>query len=91
MGDMGEFFQIYKENHEKRVAKTPDRVSYAIDKLKQHNIKYVLRDGSIGYFQCHRKADDKIIQFWAGTGKIYGYDIRGINNLIKLCESKKHK
>lgn len=38
-------------------------------------------------FHCRRKSDDKLFQFYAGTGKIQGYDrARGIHALIKILE-----
>lgn len=91
MGDMREVFDIYseyvKEQHRKRVAKTPDRVAYAEKLLEQHGIKYELKNKEIGHFHCWRKSDNKLVQFWAGTGKIMGYkNARGIKSLISICE-----
>lgn len=81
-------YHLYaQEKHAQRVAKTPERVEYAIKQLEDHNIEYSLKNASIGHFHCRRKSDDALIQFWAGTGKIMGYDnLRGIHNLIKICE-----
>ena len=91
MGDMREVFDIYskyvKEQHRKRVAKTPDRVAYAEKMLEQHRIKYELKNKEIGHFHCWRKSDNKLVQFWAGTGKIMGCkNARGIKSLISICE-----
>lgn len=91
MGDMREIFDAYKEickeNHRQRVEKTPSRVLYAEEQLKAHGIKYEIKNPAIGHFHCWRRSDGKLIQFWAGTGKIMGYaNLRGIHNLIKLCE-----
>lgn len=92
MGDMKEMFEGYKELHRQRVAKNPDRIAYAIKQLEQHGIEYTLKNEATGHFHCHRKTDDKLIQFWAGTGKIMGYtNLRGIHNLIKLCEGENLK
>lgn len=92
MGDMKEMFEGYKELHRQRVAKNPDRIAYAIKQLEQHGIEYALKNEATGHFHCHRKTDDKLIQFWAGTGKIMGYtNLRGIHNLIKLCEGENLK
>ena len=67
--------------------KTPSRVLYAEEQLKAHGIKYEIKNPAIGHFHCWRRSDGKLIQFWAGTGKIMGYaNLRGIHNLIKLCE-----
>lgn len=79
--------QYAKEQHNKRVAKTPNRISYAIEQFEHHNIEYVLRNISTGHFHCRRKRDDKLFQFYAGTGKIMGYENkRGIHALIELLE-----
>ena len=47
MGDMREVFDYYKEyckeQHRKRVAKTPDRIAYAAKMLEQRGIKYELK------------------------------------------------
>ena len=92
MGDMKEMFEGYKELHRQRVAKNPDRIAYAVKQLEQHGIEYTLKNEATGHFHCHRKTDDKLIQFWAGTGKIMGYtNLRGIHNLIKLCEGENLK
>lgn len=92
MGDMKEMFEGYKELHRQRVAKNPDRIAYAIKQLEQHGIEYTLKNEATGHFHCHRKTDDKLIQFWAGTGKIMGYtNLRGIHNLIRLCEGENLK
>ena len=91
MGDMREDFDALKadckQRHDERVMKTPDRVTYAIKQFESHNIEYDLKNVSIGHFHCHRKSDDKLFQFWAGTGKIYGEDNkRGIHAFIQLLE-----
>lgn len=75
-----------KEQHDNRVAKNPERIEYAIKQLEKHDICYVLKNSQIGHFHCWRKSDDKLFQFWAGTGKILGMEERGIHNLIKILE-----
>lgn len=82
--DMG--YHLYtKEKYKKRVAKNPDRIQFAIEQLKANNIEFVLKNDEIGHFHCRRKSDDKLIQFWTGTGKILGFENRrGIHNLIKI-------
>lgn len=89
MGDMREVGQVLseiaKENHRKRMEKNPDRVSFAIQQFKRNGINYKLRNEAIGHFHCFRKSDGKLFQFWAGTGKIIGYENkRGIRSLISL-------
>ena len=47
--------------------------------------EYALKNEATGHFHCRRKADDKLFQFYAGTGKIQGHDnARGIHALIKI-------
>lgn len=89
MGDMRENFDALKEHnkhkHEERVAKTSSRVEYAIRQFEENNIEYQLKNPAIGHFHCYRQSDDKRFEFWAGTGKIKGYDrIRGVHALIRL-------
>lgn len=89
MGDMREVGETLKAmgkaQHDLRVAKTPDRVQYAIKQLEANGIDYILKNESIGHFHCRRKSDSKLFQFWAGTGKIAGQENRrGIYALVKL-------
>jgi hypothetical protein len=89
MGDMAGIGEVYKAIHKQRVAKNPDRIAYAIEQLEKHNIEYVVKNEQTGHFHCRRKSDDALIQFWAGTGKIMGYqNLRGIHNIIKICEGE---
>lgn len=87
MGDMREVFDAMKtdrkKRHEERVAKTPNRVDYAIEQFEKNGIRYELKNPGIGHFHCWRKSDGKLYQFWAGTGKILGYRNRGIKLLIR--------
>ena len=77
--------QLAKENHKNRVAKNPDRIQYAIEQFEKNGIEYYLKNEQTGHFHCHRKSDDKLFQFYAGTGKIMGYqNARGIHTLIKM-------
>lgn len=76
-----------EEKHRQRVAKNPECIAYAKRQLELHNIEYALKNEATGHFHCRRKSDDALVQFYAGTGKIVGYDsLRGIHNLIKICE-----
>ena len=62
-----------------------DKAIYAIKQFELNNIEFTLKNEQSGHFHCRRKSDDKLFQFWAGTGKILGYDrLRGIHSLIKL-------
>lgn len=79
--------ELAKENHAKRVADNPNRIQFAIHMFEKHDIEYVLKNEQTGHFHCRRKSDDKLFQFYAGTGKIVGQENkRGIHNLIKMLE-----
>lgn len=85
MGDLIDMFEGMKEMHKERVSKTPNRIEYAIEKFKEADIEYELKNPATGHFHCWRKSDGRLFQFYAGTGKIQGYDnIRGIHALIRL-------
>ena len=76
-----------KKNHQERVAKNPDRIAYAIQQFEAHGIEYQLKNEQTGHFHCWRKSDDKLFQFYAGTGKIQEFSrVRGVHNLIKMLE-----
>lgn len=76
-----------KQVHSERVAKTPDRIAYAIQQFEAHGIEYQLKNEQTGHFHCWRKSDDKLFQFYAGTGKIQGFaQVRGIHSLIQMLE-----
>ena len=80
-------YRIPKITHQDRIRKNPDRLQYAIDQLENKNIKYDVKNADTCHLHTWRKSDNKLIQFWAGTGKIQGYEMRGIDNLIKLLLS----
>lgn len=88
MGDMREvgeaLREMAKQKRDERVQKTPERIEYATQQLEENDIVYTLKNPEIGHFHCRRKSDDKLFQFWAGTGKIMGSSERGIHNLIKI-------
>lgn len=73
-----------KEQHRKRIRKTPERINYAIQQFKQNKIEYSLKNKETGHFHCRRKSDNKLFEFYAGTGKIKGYEHRGIHFLINI-------
>lgn len=87
MGDMKEVFEALRDDckarHQERVAETPERIEFAIQKFEENEIKYELKNEAIGHFHCWRKSDGRLYQFWAGTGKILGYRNRGIRLLIR--------
>ena len=61
-----------------------ERLIFATEQLKKHDIEFNLKNEQSGHFHCRRKSDDKLIQFWAGTGTIMGYEEKGIHYLIAL-------
>lgn len=79
-------YHLYaQEKHKERVAKNSERIAYAIKQFELNNIEFTLKNEQSGHFHCRRKSDDRLFQFWAGTGKILNYDhLRGIHALIKL-------
>ena len=81
-------YHLYaQEKHKERVAKNPDRITYAIKQFDENGIEYVLKNEQTGHFHCRRKSDDKLFQFYAGTGKIQGFNnARGIHALIRMLE-----
>ena len=92
MGDMRELGEALKaeakRSHQERMKKTPDRIRYAISLFEKNDIEYKLFNESIGHFHCRRKRYKKLFQFWAGTGKIMGYEnARGIHKLIRMLQS----
>jgi len=72
-----------KAQHDQRVGKTPERLIYAYEQFKQNNIEYVVKNATIGHIHCWRKSDNMLFQFWVGTGKVLGYEQRGIHFLIQ--------
>lgn len=82
--------ELAKKNHADRVAKNPDRIAYAIEQFEKHGIEYSLKNAQIGHFHCRRKSDDKLFQFYAGTGKIQNEKRkRGIHALIRILDDIK--
>lgn len=81
-------YHLYAEQmHKERVAKNPDRIEYAIKQFEKHDIEYELKNAQTGHFHCRQKSDDKLFQFYAGTGKIQGFNnVRGIHALIRMLE-----
>lgn len=78
---------LAKQCHIERVAKTPSRIAYAVKQFEKQGIKFNLKNAATGHFCCYRKFDNKLFQFWAGTGKILGEEnSRGIHSLIKMLE-----
>jgi hypothetical protein len=78
---------LKKSIKRERVAKNPDRISYAIKQFEDNGIEYKLKNEQTGHFHCWRKSDNQLFQFYAGTGKIQGVqNARGIHALIKILK-----
>jgi hypothetical protein len=98
-GSMQLLKAMAKFNHQERVAKTPDRIEYAIKRFEEENIIYNLKNKSIGHFHLW-DSQGNLFQFWASTGKIWfdkktkdarGFtsfyrDYRGIENCIRIVK-----
>jgi predicted aspartyl protease len=68
-----------------RLAKTPNRIQYAITQFQKYDIEFALKNETTGHFHCRRKFDNQLFQFYAGTGKIQGLEnARGINALLEI-------
>ena len=79
------YHEYAKEKHDKRVADTPNRIEFAIKQFEANNIDFTLKNEASGHFHCWRKSDNKLFQFYAGTGKITGVaNKRGIHALIEI-------
>ena len=88
MGELAEYWQdikpIYKQKHNERVAKTPQRIEYAKNEFAKNNIKAELKNEQTGQFNI--KVKDHIITYYCSTGKILvnnkPYEQRGIRYAI---------
>lgn len=77
-----------KQVHAERVTKNDDRIKYAIKQFEANGIEYVLKNETTGHFHCRRNSDNKLFQFYAGTGKIMGEkNKRGIHTLIRMLNA----
>lgn len=81
--------QLAKANHDARVAKNPQRLEYAAEQLEKNGISYKICNDTIGQINCYF-LNGTVLTFYAGTGKIKGYENRrGIKNFIKMCVKQK--
>ena len=75
---------IGRQRHVQRVAKTPQRIAYAVHRFEQLQVKYSLKNPTTGHFHVWSQ-DGVRMQFWAGTGRIMGEEKhRGIDALATL-------
>jgi len=89
--------ELAKQNHDNRIAKTPERLAFAKKLLEENGIEYYIKSNSIGHIHAYGKNDGLLYQFWVGTGKILGNpksnvkigDRRGIHSFIKILMEEK--
>lgn len=80
-------FSVEEKIEKKEETEISSRIQYAEKLFEEHNIEYSLKNKNSGHFHCRRKSDDKLFQFYAGTGKIQGIsNARGIHAFIKILE-----
>lgn len=65
-----------------------NNIEMVADILRDHEIQFDIKNHEIGHFHCRTKKSYKLVQFWAGTGKIMGRQERGIHNLLKILEEE---
>ncbi|MCL2357613.1 MAG: hypothetical protein FWC70_10790 [Defluviitaleaceae bacterium] len=80
---------LLKQRHDERVAKTPDRIRYAIAEFNKNDIEFSVKNHAIGHIHAWTKGDNKVFQFWADTGKILGSNKRGIHAFIGLLKASR--
>ena len=74
-----------RRQHQERVAKTPQRLEYAVELLKANGIPFKVCNDITGQINAYF-TNGKILTFYAGTGKIKGYTtLRGIKSFVWLC------
>lgn len=79
------YSEFAKEKHKERVSDNSRRIQFAIEQFEKNGIQYVLKNEQTGHFHCWRKSDDRLFQFYAGTGKIVGVvNARGIAALVDI-------
>lgn len=66
---------------------TYNRIEYTKGILNEHKIEYAVVNFETQQFHCFRKSDDKMIEYFAGTGTIKGFpDKKGIHNLVAILD-----
>lgn len=67
-----------------RIAKNPQRLAYAVQKLTEHGINFKVCDEASAQINAYFDNGNHLT-FYAGTGKIQKHNERGIEAFIKLC------
>ena len=97
MGDLAEYWKdvkpIYKQMHDERVAKTPSRIEYTIQKFTEKNIPFELKNEMTGQFNIRKSKD--LIVYYCSTGKVLlnnrPKNARGIGYVIGLYKNLKEE
>lgn len=64
------------------------RIEYALKHIRKHDIEVEHIIWSDGEIAIRSKRTDELICFYAGTGVVRNYDIKGVHNLIQSIESR---
>lgn len=64
------------------------RIKYAIEHFEKYDIEVENVQHTNGEILIRSKETDELIAFYAGTGTVRGYDIKGIHNLITAIEAR---
>jgi len=95
MSELAEYWKdvkpFYKGLHSQRVAKTPDRIEYAISEFTKNGISAELKNEQTGQFNIRK--DNNIIVYYCSTGKVLlnnkPKEARGIKYVIGLYKNLK--
>lgn len=68
--------------------KLKHRIEYALNHIHKYDIEVIHIIWSDGEIAIRSKKTDELIYFYAGTGTVRNYDIKGIHNLIQSIESR---
>lgn len=93
MSEMSEYWKdvkpYYKEEHDKRVAKTPDRIEYCKKEFMKNGIYAELKNIQTGQFNIRK--GQNIIVYYCSTGKVLlnnkSKEARGIKYVIGLYKN----
>ena len=73
----------------KNVLATHELVDEAIERFDHYGFPYEVKSYDIGHIHVWDLEGNRY-QFWAGTGKILGYRIYGIDALIRLLNGEEN-
>lgn len=64
------------------------RIEYALDHIREYDIEVQHIIWQNGEIAIRSKKSDELICFYAGTGVVRNYDVKGIHNLIDAIEAR---